>query len=180
MYFPLLYLHVMARVKNFDKRKQAFDIYRKCRNCTKTAEEMGVSNQLIHLWKKDEDWDEKIRVGQVKFNGFLESLRKGEEIKLIHSDYADYMVLQQLESMALEKVYHEEIIPTNWSDVISTMRFVMEQKRLLTGRPTSHTEKNINVRVGKLSEGELDAELKRTERAIAVIEAREDSRELSE
>ncbi len=160
----------MGRSKDTISRKKAYEIYRKNgRNVTKAAEESDTSPTTIQKWKEEEDWDNKISVGQEKFKAFLEVMKAAENNELLKIDLADFQILEQLEAMVSEKVYFEEIVPTNWSDVIQTYRFVMEQKRLLLGKPTAHTVKDINVRVGKLSEGELDTDIKRAQRAIATV-----------
>ncbi len=158
----------MARSKDTGNRKKAYEVYRKNgKNLTKAAEEVDVSLTAVQKWKEEEDWDNKITVGQQKFKAFLEIMKQAENNDLLRVDLADFQLLEQLEAMVSEKVYFEEIVPTNWSDVIQTYRFVMEQKRLLLGKPTAHIVKDINVRVGNLSEGELDTDIERTQRAIA-------------
>ncbi len=158
----------MARSKDTEKRRKAYELYRKNGgNLTKAAQEIDVSLSAVQKWKEEESWDNKIVVGQEKFKAFLEAMKQAEDNKLLKADLADFQILEQLEAMVSEKVYFEEIVPTNWSDVIQTYRFVMGQKRLLLGKPTAHTVKDVNVRVSTLSEGELNTDIERAERAIA-------------
>ncbi len=165
----------MGRSKDTEKRRKGYEIYRKTKNLTKVAEELNVSTSAVHQWKDDEDWDNKITVGQQKFAAFLDVIKKNENNEVLKEDLKDYQILEQLEAIVSEKVYFEEIVPTNWGDVISTYRFVAEQKRLILGKPTSHSVKDINVRVSSLSESELDTDIERTKRAIAVAATGEGS-----
>ncbi len=158
----------MARSKDVEKRKKAYELYRKNgKNLTKAAQELDISLSAVQKWKEEENWDDKIVVGQEKFKAFLDVMKQADDTKLLKIDLADFQILEQLEAMVSEKIYFEEIVPTNWSDVIQTYRFVMEQKRLLLGKPTVHTIKDINIRVSTLSEGELNTDIKRAQRAIA-------------
>lgn len=171
----------MSRSKDTISRKKAYEIYRKNgKNLTKAAEGVDVSLTAVQKWKEEEGWDNKITVGQEKFKAFLAIVKQAESNDLLKVDLADFQLLEQLEAMVSERVYFEEIVPTNWSDVIQTYRFVMEQRRLLLGKPTAHTVKDINVRVGKLSEGELDTDIKRAQRAIAKVIIGEGSQECIE
>ncbi len=158
----------MARTKDSEKHKQAYLLYKKSKNLVKVSEELEISESSVRKWKDEEDWDNKIAVGQEKFSAFLKVMKDAEDNEILKSDLKDFRLLEQLEAIVAEKIYFEEIVPTNWNDIISTYRFVVEQKRLIQGKPTAHTVKDINVRVGSLSESELDTDIKRTQRAIAV------------
>ncbi len=165
----------MGRSKDTEKRRKGYEIYRKTKNLSKVAEELNVSTSAVHQWKDEEDWDNKITIGQQKFAAFLDTIKKAEGNAVLKDDLKDFQMLEQLEAIVSEKVYFEEIVPTNWSDVIQTYRFVAEQKRLILGKPTAHTVKDINVRVSSLSESELDTDIERTKRAIATAAVGEGS-----
>ncbi len=165
----------MARSKDDEKRKQAYLSYKKNRNVAKVSEETGISATSLHRWKDEENWDNKLVVGQQKFSAFLDVMKQAETNELLKDDLKNFQLLDTLESIVAEKVYFEEIVPTNWNDIISTIRFVVEQKRLILGKPTAHTVKDINVRVSSLSESELDTDIERTKRAIATAATGEGS-----
>ncbi len=165
----------MGRSKDSEKHKAAYLLYKKTNNVARVSEELDVSETAIHKWKEEEDWDNKIAVGQEKFSAFLEVMKSAENNEVLKSDLKDFQLLEQLEAIVAEKIYFEEIVPTNWNDIISTYRFVIEQKRLIQGKPTAHTVKDINVRVGSLSESELNTDIERTQRAIAAATTGESS-----
>jgi hypothetical protein len=93
---------------------------------------------------------------------------------ILEEDEKQLGILTSLEDMILEKICSEEIEPTSWSDVVSTIRLVNEQRRLILGKPTVKTETTISVDLKGLDDGELDTKLKETQRALTLIELGED------
>jgi hypothetical protein len=97
-----------------------------------------------------------------------------ENIAMVEKDEVTLGMLKELENIVVEKVYTGEIEPTTWNEIISTLRFTTEQKRLLLGQPTIRTEKTVSVEVQGLEDAELSKRIEETTRAIALIEPGKD------
>jgi predicted transcriptional regulator len=167
----------MARHKEEGKRKQAFKLYRKNVKLVDIALELGVTQSLISQWKKEEEWDAKIEEVQGLLKARLTRKESSENHIMVEEDLDQLQVLRELENIIFEKVTNEEIVPTSWSDVISTLKYANDQRRLIKGQPTVKTETTLTIDVQGLDNDELDAELKRTQGAIALLESGEDKEE---
>jgi predicted transcriptional regulator len=167
----------MARHKDTDKRGIAFKLYRKGTKLVDIAEELNVTQSLISQWKKEENWDEKVEEVRGLLKARLVRKEQSESHIMVEEDMDQLHVLRELENIVFDKVAHKEIEPTSWSDVISTLKYANDQRRLIKGLPTVKTETTLTVDVTGLNNDELDAELKRTQRAIALIESGEDKKE---
>jgi len=164
----------MARKKDIDKRKIAFQLYRRDNSITSIAEELGTTQPQISKWKKDDGWDEKLSKVQGLLNARMSIKETHEENMMVEEDMNDLSVLSNLENIILEKVYNEELEPTSWSDVISTLRFTNEQRRLISGKPTVTTETTYSIEVKGLNDDELGERIKETQRAITILESGKD------
>jgi transposase len=164
----------MGRPKQVEKRKQAFKLYRKYGNLSKVAEELGVSPSLITIWKKEDEWEDKTFQLQNLLKTKLTLKETSENVAILEKDEVTLGMLRELENIVTEKIYTGEVEPTTWNEIISTLRFTTEQKRLLLGQPTVRTEKTVSVEVQGLDDDELSKRIKETTRAIALIEPGED------
>jgi hypothetical protein len=157
----------MSRPKQVEKRKLAFKLYRQHSNLSKVAEEVGVSPSLVTVWKKEDEWDDKLLQLQNLLKTKLTLKETSENTALMEKDEVTLGMLKELENIVVEKVYTGEIEPT-------TLRFTTEQKRLLLGQPTIRTEKTVSVEVQGLEDNELSKRIEETTRAIALIEPGKD------
>ena len=164
----------MSRPKQVEKRKLAFKLYRQHSNLSKVAEEVGVSPSLVTVWKKEDEWDDKLLQLQNLLKTKLTLKETSENTALMEKDEVTLGMLKELENIVVEKVYTGEIEPTTWNEIISTLRFTTEQKRLLLGQPTIRTEKTVSVEVQGLEDAELSKRIEETTRAIALIEPGKD------
>jgi hypothetical protein len=167
----------MARHKEEGKRQQAFKLYRANTKLVDIALELGVTQSLISQWKKEEEWDAKIEQVQGLLQARLTRKESSENHIMVEEDLDQLQVLRELENLVFDKVYNEEIVPTSWSDVISTLKYANDQRRLIKGQPTVKTETTLTIDVTGLNNDELDAELKRTQRAITLLESGENKEE---
>ncbi len=163
----------MGRPKDIEKRKKAFKLWKRYNNQTEVANELGVTKALISQWKKEDNWDDKLQRAQGLLQTRLALIKESEDDALLGEDLANLSLLRELESAVLDKVYTEEIEPITWSDVINTLKFSADQKRLLLGKPTSKTETNISIEIKGLSKDELDRRIEATDRALAAAKRRE-------
>lgn len=167
----------MARHKDQDKRGLAFKLYRKNTKLVDIAEQLNVTQSLISQWKKEENWDERLAEVQGMLKARLTRKETSENHIIVSEDMDELQVLRELENLIFDKVYSGEIEPTSWSDVISTLKYANDQRRLIKGLPTVKTETTLTVDVTGYDNDELEAELQRTTRALALIESGEDKTE---
>jgi transcriptional regulator with XRE-family HTH domain len=167
----------MARHKDEGKRNQAFKLYRKNTKLVDIAMELGVTQSLISQWKKEEDWDGKIETVQGLLRARLTRTESTENHIMVAEDMDQLQILRELENKVFDKVYSEEIVPTSWSDVISTLKYANDQRRLIKGQPTVKTETTLTIDVTGLNNDELESELQRTQAAIALLESGENKEE---
>lgn len=164
----------MGRPKEIEKRKLAFKLYKKYNNLSKVADEVEITHSQICKWKKEDDWDEKLLQYQDLLKTRLTLKQTSETNIMLKEDEAALGYLGTLDDIALEAIYTGEIVPTTWNELISTLRFTSEQRRLILGQPTVRTEKTINIEVQGYSDDELDRRVEETQRAIALLEPRKD------
>jgi predicted transcriptional regulator len=167
----------MARHKDEGKRSQAFKLYRKNTKLVDIALELGVTQSLISQWKKEENWDAKIEQVQGLLNARLTRTESTENHIMVAEDMDQLQILRELENLVYDKIYKEEIVPTSWSDVISTLKYANDQRRLIKGQPTVKTETTLTIDVTGLNNDELESELQRTQAAIALLESGENKEE---
>jgi hypothetical protein len=167
----------MARHKDTDKRGLAFKLYRKDTKLVDIAEQLNVTQSLISQWKKEEEWDAKLQQVQGMLRARLTRRETSENHIMVEEDMDQLQVLRELENLVFDKVYNGEIEPTSWSDVLSTLKYAADQRRLIKGLPTVKTETTLTVDVTGLDDDELNRRLKETQRAITLIESGEDKTE---
>lgn len=166
--------YIIARPKDTERRKEAFKLYRGRNTLSSIAEELGVTQPTLSKWKVEDGWDDKIEKLQGMLKARLSIKEQSNNTIILEEDEKQLGILTSLEDMILEKICSEEIEPTSWSDVVSTIRLVNEQRRLILGKPTVKTETTISVDLKGLDDGELDTKLKETQRALTLIELGED------
>lgn len=164
----------MARKRDIDKRKIAFQLYRKNNTLNSIADELGTTQPTISAWKKEDGWDEKLLKVQGLLKARLSIKETRENTLMVDDDERSLHLLDDLEDIIYEKIYNEELEPTSWSDVISTLRFTDEKRRLIKGKPTVTTETTYSIEVKGLDNDELDRRIKETQRAITILEPGKD------
>ncbi len=156
-----------GRPPDIEKRRTAFDEYRRTGNQTRAAEAVGVAVSIVHSWKKEEDWDQKIKNGQEKFKSLLASVEKTDDNTVLQQRLKEKAILDGLEVLIYEAIYTGGIIPKTFNDVVLGSKYISDQRRLLLGEPTSRTETKISIMVASLSNDELDSSIKKIQGAIA-------------
>jgi hypothetical protein len=76
------------------------------------------------------------------------------------------MILDGLEALISEAIYVGGIVPKTFNDLVTGSKFLLDQKRLLAGEPTTRTETKISIMVASLSNDELDSSIKKIQGAI--------------
>ena len=164
----------MARPKQEENRKAAFKLYRSGSKLSSISEELGVTQPTISKWKSEDCWDDRVEKLQHMLRARLSIKEESTNLNLLQEDEKQLGILTTLEDMILEKICSEEIEPLTWSDAISTIKLVNDQRRLILGKPTVKTETTISVDLQGLSNDEIDTRLKETQRAITLLELGED------
>lgn len=143
------------------RRDRALLLYwRFGKNLSAVAKEPGMPQlSTLSVWKNEENWDERVEQLQEKFRGIL-SVQEGLTDKLeFEEDIENYKFLTVLKQLAATAIT-TGIIPSNYKEVLETLKFVFEQERLMMGRPTDHKKVTME-HIEKMSDEELDGQFRK-------------------
>lgn len=135
----------MSKHIDVDKHQQAFRLYAKCRNKSRVSKDLGIPVATIHVWAKQEGWDNKLNDLRSKLEGQLDVLRKAKDDAVLQDQVTQINLLEHLESIVADVLLENQIRPARWSDVIQTLTFIQKEKRLITGQPTEIQDGAIEV-----------------------------------
>jgi len=141
-------------------RENAFRIYRRVKDIKKVSEYPGMPDvDVLKVWKEEDRWDEKVREIEEKLETWGEVLKKLEGDALLRDDVFYYMLLNKILETTIKSMIEKRLEPENWKEVMDTIKFVFDQKRLLAGRPQVKAEVGIDM-IKDLGEEQIRVYLK--------------------
>lgn len=141
-------------------RENAFRIYRRVKDIKKVSEYPGMPDvEVLKVWKEEDRWDEKVREIEEKLETWGEVLKKLEGDALLRDDVFYYMLLNKILETTIKSMIEKRLEPENWKEVMDTIKFVFDQKRLLAGRPQVKAEVGIDM-IKDLGEEQIRVYLK--------------------
>ncbi len=146
----------MARQPDLQTREDAYRLWAKIGNASKVAKEMKINIQTIHVWKKQDRWEERKARMQDKLAGQLQVMERAKENLVLDDAIQGIKLLSYLEEEVAKALITERVVIQSWKDVIDTMKFIQGEKRMILGEPTSRTE----IEVKGMSEKDLDDNIK--------------------
>lgn len=134
-------------------RLLAFNLYCKNRNLGTIAAKLGKSKHLLYKWKRQDKWDE--RTAEIK----------DDAIEIPEDDGSSGGVKEAIsivERIVLDRLKNSTIVPRHWQDVLRTLEFLMNEKRLAEGRPTNINQTVVQIanKIMVMNETEIKDELK--------------------
>jgi len=145
--------------RQLERREQAVQLYRKIGSISGVSREPGMPRTpTLFRWAKEDRWEERNKEIQNQVSKYVEAIEIAKRDTHVKEDLQEMEFLKMLEKIVAEKIISGEVLPRTWREVIETLKFINEEKRLLTGRPTSRTEVYASYR--SLEEGELDVRIK--------------------
>ena len=146
--------------KKDDRRERALMLYwRSGKNLSSVSREEGMPNiSTLSLWKKEDEWDNKVIELQEKFKEILSTEKSLIDRLEFSEDLENYQFVMALKRLAADGITTSGLVPTSYKEILDTLKFVFEQERLMTGRPTDRKQITIE-RIEKMSDKELDDEL---------------------
>lgn len=134
-------------------RLLAFNLYCKNRNLGTIAAKLGKSKHLLYKWKRQDRWDE--RIAEIK----------DDAIEIPEDDGSSGGVKEAIsivERIVLDRLKNSTIVPRHWQDVLRTLEFLMNEKRLAEGRPTNINQTVVQIanKIMVMNETEIKDELK--------------------
>lgn len=154
----------MSKIPDLDRRRQAFRLMARYRNMLQVSKELNIPYATLQRWAKEEDWDQKLKDRQARLQGSLDVLRRAQNNLILEDQVNELKILEHLETMIHEILLNEEARPSSWRDVVETMKFVFQEKRLLLGEPTERTVNTIEV--SSLKDEEIDKHINDLKRLI--------------
>jgi len=148
----------MSKSIDVDRRQRAFQLFARYRNLSRVSKELGIPVATLHVWKKQEGWEEKLVTLQEQLKGSLSILEKAKDNAVVAGEIAQLNVLQHLETMVAEVLVGRTIQMSKWSDVIKTLEYVQKEKRLLLGENTENVKNAIEIEKKDEKEMERDTE----------------------
>lgn len=144
----------MGKPQDINRRRQAFRLYCRYHNLLQVSKELGVPYPTLHVWYKEEGWDQQVKDRQVRLQGSVDVLKKAQDNLVLEDQISELKLLEHLEVTVHNILLNEEARPNSWKDVIDTLKFVFQEKRLILGEPTERTINTIET--SAMSEKDLD------------------------
>jgi hypothetical protein len=152
----------MGKVPDVHRRRQAFRLYVRYQNLLQVSKELGIPYPTLHGWYKEEHWDQQLKDRQERLRGSVDVIKKAQDNLILQDQISELKLLEHLEVTVHNLMLNEEVRPSNWKDVIDTLKFVFQEKRLILGEPTERTVNTIEV--SSMSEKDLDKEIENLHR----------------
>lgn len=156
----------MSKIPDIDRRRQCFRLYVRYQNLMQVSKETNVPYATLQRWKDEEDWEQKIKDRQNRLQGSLDILKKAQDNLILADQVNELKLLEHLETMIHEILLNEEVRPSSWKDVVDTMKFVFQEKRLILGEPTERTVTTIEV--NDMKDADLDSNIEDLRRLSGV------------
>ena len=164
----------MGKIPDVDRRRQAFRLYVRYQNLMQVSKETNIPYATLMRWKDEEDWEQKIKDRQGRLQGSLDILKKAQDNLILQDQVNELKLLEHLETTIHEILLSEEVRPSSWKDVVDTLKFVFQEKRLILGEPTERTVNTIEV--DAMKEEELDSNIDNLRRLVSAnLEEPEDA-----
>ncbi len=148
----------MSKPIDVDRRQRAYQLYARYRNISKVSKELGIPVATLHVWKKQEGWDDKLINLQEQLKGSLEIIERAKDNTVVQGEIAQLNVLQHLETLVNQILVDNTIRPAKWSDVIKTLEYVQKERRLLLGENTENVKNAIEIEAKDEKEMEKDTD----------------------
>jgi hypothetical protein len=134
-------------------RDLAFDLYCKTRNLGTVGAKLGKSVALLCRWKKQDRWEERLaEINLKKADRPAEGVEEGSATTEISGDpkadkYTEGVeeTISLVERIVLDRLKNSTIVPRHWQDVLRTLEFLMNEKRLAEGRPTTINQTVVQI-----------------------------------
>ncbi len=148
----------MAKPIDIDRRQRAYQLFARYRNISKVSKELGIPVATLHVWKKQEGWEEKLTRLQEQLKGSIAVLERAKDNVVVQEEIDQLNVLQHLETLVNQILVDNTIRPAKWSDVIKTLEFVQKERRLLLGEKTENIKNIIEIEAKSEKDMEKDTD----------------------
>jgi len=142
---------VIGRQKDFKKRREAFNVYRRLRTIKETSVETGIDQAQLSRWKKEDEWDKKLQAISADVRGKmgLDQLEKDSEVSLASvQDQIHLQRLNELAVMGLQAIEDGTVEFEKMSEVLRVLKDLAYERRMIEGEPTERTETTLRLKVG--------------------------------
>jgi hypothetical protein len=144
----------MSKLPDLERRRQAFRLYVRYQNLLQVSKELAIPYTTIHNWYKEEQWGQKLKDRQMRLQGSIDVIKKAQDNLILEDQVSELKLLEHLETTVHNIMLTDEVRPSNWKDVIETLKFVFQEKRLILGEPTQRAVNTIDV--SSMNEKDLD------------------------
>ena len=128
----------MAENLREENKARAFIVYRQSCRLQQVCDVLGVSYATALRWRTEDSWDQRILAEQsalpAKLNDdkFLIPNLSSKEIQEKIDN--ERLQLDVMEMRAVAGIVIDDIRPTSWRDILTTLKFVAERRDILTDK----------------------------------------------
>lgn len=154
-----------GRKKDRERREYCFQLYRKVQNLNHISRETGIAVTTLWRWAQEEKWDDKVLAFQEELQKHTQLLEDAKKSTELEQEVRELSFLKFLEKIIFDKIAGGELQPESWKDVLDTLKYIDNQRRLITGQPTQVVKtQSLSVeKVQQIESGEMDERIRRME-----------------